>query len=193
MAKLQELAEGGDSDGSGELRLRMVDSSSIRVRRHGAGASRDGEPPEAGTSRGGRTAKVRTGTDGNELARAVLPAPGQAAGCTQAGALLEGLGPDETATGDRAYGSNAILDMIAAAGATAATPPKSSRSGQRGPDREAYRERNLVERFIGRIREFRRVATRCDRTARSFLSAVRLAVSRFLLRRVASRLIESAA
>ncbi len=95
--------------------------------------------------------------------------------------------------GDRAYDSNAILDMISAAGATAVIPPKSNRNEQRGLDREAYRERNLVERFIGRIKEFRRVATRYDKTARNFLSTVRLAISRFLLRRVASRLIESTA
>ncbi len=49
MSKLQELAEGDDNDGGGgELRLRMADSSSVRVRRHGAGAPRDGEPPEVG-------------------------------------------------------------------------------------------------------------------------------------------------
>ncbi len=127
----------------------MVDSSSIRVRRHGAGAPRDGEPPEVGLSRGGRTTKVRTGIDG-ALAKAALPAPGQAADCTQAGALLEGLGPDETVIGDRDCDSNAILDMIAEAGATAVIPPKSSRNEQRGLDREACRERSPVERFIGR-------------------------------------------
>ncbi len=199
MSKLQELAEGDDNDGDGsgggggELHLRMLDSSSIRVRRHGAGAPRDGEPPEVGLSRGGRTTKVHIGIDGNELVKAVLLTPGQAADCTQAGALLEGLGPDETVIGDRAYDSNAILDMISAAGATAVIPPKSNRNEQRGLDREAYRERNLVERFIGKIKEFRRVATRYDKTARNFLSTVRLAISRFLLRRVASRLIESTA
>ncbi len=121
------------------------------------------------------------------------PAPGQAADCTQAGALLEGLGPDETVIGDRAYDSNAILDMIAEAGATAVIPPKSNRNEQRELDREAYRERSPVERFIGKIKEFRRVATRYDKTARNFLSTVRLAISRFLLRRVAGRLIESTA
>ncbi len=196
MSKLQELAEGDDNDGdggSGELRLRMVDSSSIRVHKHGAGAPRDGEPPEVGLSRGGRTTKVHIGIDGNALVKAVLLTPGQAADCTQAGALLEGLGPDETVIGDRAYDSNAILDMIAEAGATAVIPPKSNRNEQRGLDREACRERNLVERFIGKIKEFRRVATRYDKTARNFLSTVRLAISRFLLRRVAGRLIESTA
>ncbi len=199
MSKLQELAEGDDNDndgdggGSGELRLRLVDSSSIRVRRHGAGAPRDGEPPEVGMSRGGRTTKVRTGIDGNALVKAVLQAPGQAADCTQVGALLEGLGPDETVIGDRDCDSNAILDMIVEAGATAVIPPKSSRNEQRGLDREACRERRPVERIIGRIKEFRRVAARYDKTARNFLSTVRLAISRFLLRRVAGRLIESTA
>ena len=149
--------------------------------------------PRSGLAAAAGPRRSATGIDGNELVKAVLPTPGQAADCTQAGALLEGLGPDETMIGDRDCDGNAILDMISAAGATAVIPPKSSRNEQRGLDREACRERSPVERFIGRIKEFRRVAARHDRTARNFLSTVRLAISRFLLRRVASRLIESAA
>ncbi len=56
-----------DSGFGSDVRLRMVDSSSIRVHKHGAGAPRDGEPPEVGLSRGGRTTKVHIGIDGNEL------------------------------------------------------------------------------------------------------------------------------
>ena len=60
MEKLQRLAgdDGGSDDGSaGSVRLRMVDSSSIRVHRHGAGAPRVGEPPRIGSSRGERTTR----------------------------------------------------------------------------------------------------------------------------------------
>ena len=97
------------------------------------------------------------------------------------------------AVGDTACDADAILDMIETAGATAVIPAKSNRKSPRSLDRETCRMRNLVERFFGRIKEFRRVATRYDKTARNFLSAVRLAVSRFLLRKIAAQSIESTA
>ena len=196
MEKLQSLA--GDDDGSddgppGSVRLRMVDSSSVRVHKHGAGAPRDGEPPQVGLSRGGRTTKVHLGIDGNEMVKTVFLTPGQAADCAQAEALLADLGHDETVIGDKAYDTDAILDLIETAGATAVIPSKSNRRSPRPLNRETYRTRNLVERFFGKIKEFRRVATRYDKTARNFLSAVQLAASRFLLRRIANQLFESTA
>ncbi len=105
--------------------------------------------------------------------KTVFLTPGQAADCAQAVALLAGFGHDETA------------------GATAAIPSRSSRKLPRPLDRETYRTRNLVERIFGKIKEFRRIATRYDKTARNFLSAVHLAASRFLLRRIANQSFES--
>ncbi len=85
--------------------------------------------------------------------------PGQAADCAQA--LLADLGHGETVVGDKAYDTDAILDLIETAGATAVM--KSNRTSPRPLDREIYRMRNLVERFFGKIKEFRRVATRYDK------------------------------
>ena len=196
MGELQRLT--GDDDGSadgsaGSVRLRMVDSSSVRVHRHGAGAPRDGEPPQIGSSRGGRTTKVHLGIDGNAMVKTVFLTPGQAHDCTQAEALLADFGKDETVIGDKAYDTDAILDLIETAGATAVIPSKSNRKSPRSLDRETHKTRNLVERFFGRIKKFRRVATRYDKTARNFLSAVRLAISHFLLRKIADQSMESTA
>ncbi|MXY33481.1 MAG: transposase [Boseongicola sp. SB0664_bin_43] len=61
---------------------------------------------------------------------------------------------------------------------------------QRLPGRSATcRGRNFVENFFGKFKEFRRVAKRCDKTARNCLSAMHLALSRVPLRRIASQLI----
>ena len=150
-------------------------------------------PPQTGLSRGGRTTKVHLGLDGNEIVKTVFLTPCQATDCAQAEALLAGLGHDETVVGDRAYDTDAILDLIETAGATAVIPSRSSRKPPRPLDRGTYRTRNLVERFFGKIKEFRRVTTRYDKTARNFLSAVHLAASRFLLRRIANQIFESTA
>ena len=196
MEKLQSLAcddDGSDDGPPGSVRLRMVDSSSVRVHRHGVGAPRDGEPAQVGLSRGGRTTKVHLGIDGNEMVKTVFLTPGQAAGCAQAEAILADLWHDGTVIGDKAYDTDAILGLIETAEATAVIPSKSNRTSPRPPDRETCRTRNPVERFLGEIKEFRRVATRYDKTARNFLSAVQLPASRFLLRRIANQLFESTA
>ena len=192
MEQLQRFA--GDDGSAGSVRLRMVDSSSIRVHRHGAGARRDGGPPRIGPSRGGRTTKVHLGIDGNAVVKTVFLTPGQAADCVQAEALLADLGRDETVIADKdACDTDAILDPIGTAGATAVIPSKSNWKSPCSLDREVYKTRYLVERFFGRIKEFRRVATRYDKTARNFLSAVRKAINRFLLRRIADQSNESTA
>ena len=59
----------------------------------------------------------------------------------------------------------------------AVIPPRSNRTVLRDYDRGLCRERNLVERMFGDRKHFRRVATRYDRTARSFLSFVQFAAS----------------
>ena len=139
------------------------------------------------------TTKVHPGLDGNEMVKTMFLTPGQAADCRQAEALLAGLGRDGTVIGDRAYDTDAVLELIGEVGATAVIPSRSSRESPRPLDRATCRERNLVERFFGKIKAFRRVATRHGKTARNFLSAVHLAVSRFLLRRIANQLFESTA
>ena len=109
--RLVSRDNGSGDRSAGSVRLRMLDSSTVPVHRHGAGAPRDGESPQIGECRDGRTTKVHLSLDENATARIV----------------------------------------------------------------------------------FRRFATRYDKTARSFLSAVSLVISRFLLRRIARQSVESTA
>ena len=88
--------------------------------------------------------------------------------------------------GDNGNDTDAVLDLIETAGALAEFLSKSKLSPPRPPDREIYRMRSLIERHFGKIKEFRRIATHHDKTARNILPTVHLAVSRFLLRRIAN-------
>jgi transposase len=76
---------------------------------------------------------------------------------------------------DRGYDTNEILDFVEQRGATACIPPKSNRKAQREYDTHLYKERNLVERFFNKLKQFRRLATRYEKTARNFLSMLNLA------------------
>ena len=59
-------------------------------------------------------------------------------------------------------------------GAEAVIPPRSNRTEQRDYDRHVYKDRNLVERFFNRLKQFRRMATRYEKLARNFVSLLNL-------------------
>ena len=160
MERLQRLTGDGNRNDDVRpcsVRPRKVDSSSVRIPRHGAGTPRDGAPPQVGLNCGRRTTKVHPGIDGNGMVKIGFLTPGQAADCAQAEALLAG------------------------------------RKSPRPLDRETCRTRDLVERFYGKFKESRRVATRHDKSARNFLSVVHLVASRLLLRRIEDQSHESTA
>ena len=83
---------------------------------------------------------------------------------------------------DKGYDSNEFVQMIEQAGATDVIPPRSNRKTPRRYDKELYKERNLVERFFQKIKNFRRVATRYERLARNYLSMLQLAATVIWLR-----------
>ena len=107
--------------------------------------------------------------------------PGQAADVTQAGALIGGV-PFEVVIGDRGYDSRAVVAAVEAEGGEAVIPPQKNRREQRAYDRERYKDRNLVERYWAKVKHYRRVATRYEKTARNFLAMVHVASIMLLLR-----------
>ncbi len=95
--------------------------------------------------------------------------------------MLAGL-PPEVVIADKAYDSKALVDAIEAGGAEAVIPSLSNRKEQREYDRERYKDRNLVERFWHKLKQYRRVATRYEKTAQNFLAFVHVASIMVLLR-----------
>jgi len=81
----------------------------------------------------------------------------------------------QTVIGDRGYDSDALRGQIENAGLESVIPFRRCRRLRRAIDRERYRERNVVERFIGRLKENRRVATRYDKKATHFAGFIILA------------------
>jgi transposase len=143
---------------------------------------RGGQAGQAlGRSRGGLTTKIHGAISGLGLPAKVLLTPGQAADVGQAEELLEG-SPPEVVIADEAYDSKALVDAIEARGAEAVIPPRSNRKEPREYDRERYKDRNLVERFWHKLKQYRRVATRYEKTARNFLAFVHVASIMVLLR-----------
>jgi len=80
-----------------------------------------------------------------------------------------------SAHGDKGYDTDAIRRQIEATGAMPNIPPKANRIWKSGFSPFLYRGRNAIERMFGRLKNFRRIATRYDRLARNFLGAIHLA------------------
>jgi transposase len=120
--------------------------------------------------------------DGNGLPLRILLSPGQASDKAAVPELIVGIASGRDLVADRGYDARAILDQIAAIGGRPHIPTCRDRKVQRSVDRHLYRQRNLIERFFNKLKHFRRIATRYDKTARNFLAAVMLAASRLWMR-----------
>ena len=90
---------------------------------------------------------------------------------TQAPALLEGYSY-EYVIGDKAYDSDAFIAEISAEAAIAVIPPRKGWTEPREYDKELYKRRNLIERFFGGLKQYRRVATRYDKLSVRYLGFV---------------------
>lgn len=99
---------------------------------------------------------------------------GQVHDVTQAQGLIEHIQPGAVLA-DKAYDADALLAYIDSKDAKAVIPPKTNRKNQRTFDKHQYRNRNVIERFFAKLKQFRRVATRYDKLASRFASFVALA------------------
>ena len=115
---------------------------------------------------------------------ALLLTPGQAADINQAVPLLDQVDdriePDALLA-DKGYDSDALVETLEERGITPVIPPKANRREPRKTDFALYRERNLVERFFCKLKQYRAIATRYDKLANTFLAAVALVCILFWL------------
>jgi transposase len=92
----------------------------------------------------------------------------------QADALIDGL-TAEVVMADAAYDSDHLRQKIAEKGAVAVIPNNPSRAQKHPVDKHLYAQRHLIECCFSKLKQFRRVATRFEKTARNYLSVVTLA------------------
>lgn len=148
--------------------LYFIDSTAARAHQHAAGA-RDGQRHQAlGRSRGGFSTKIhvivsQTGQlvarmfTGGECADITM-AP-RVATCVPAGGML---------VGDKGYDSDPFVGWLKARNVKATIPLRRGRKTVRPFDKDIYARRQCIERYFARLKQFRRVATRYDKTTESY-------------------------
>lgn len=162
----------------------LIDSTVTRAHPCAAGAPKKngGQTEQAlGKSVGGFSTKIHAMVDalGNPLR--LLLTGGQRGDATQAIPLLEGF-DFSYVLADRAYDTNDILDFIAQNDAEAIIPAKKNRVIQREIDWHTYKERHLVECFMNKIKQYRRIFSRFEKYASRYMSFLSFASALIWLR-----------
>ncbi|MFJ3880773.1 IS5 family transposase [Streptomyces sp. NPDC090077] len=190
------------ADAEGDLDwVVAVDSTIVRAHQHAAGARQKGPRPASadhalGRSRGGLTTKIHLAADSRCRPLAFVLTPGQAGDAPAFTQVMDRLrvprriGRPKITPGmvlaDKAYSSRAIRSHLRRRGIRAVIPQPADqaanrkRLGSRGGrppafDREAYKQRNTVERCINKLKQWRGLATRYDKTATIYLAGLHLA------------------
>ena len=92
-------------------------------------------------------------------------------------ALLPDMAAD-TLLADKAFDADErVIEPLLARGKSFVIPPRSNRKIQRDFDKDAYKARHLIENFFCKLKQYRAIATRYDKTARNFLAAIHLAAA----------------
>jgi len=138
-----------------------------------------------GRSRGGFSTKIhlRTNAKGDPLTFDVTGGEAHEVKGYDTLMKLHDVDPDRL-LGDKGYDSDEIRDDLVERGIEPVIPPRSNRKTQIEYDREAYKRRNLIERCVNRLKQFRRIATRYEKTARAYLSMLCIAAARLWIKTV---------
>lgn len=138
-----------------------------------------------GRSRGGLSTKIHAATLDENCSVALHLTPGQAHDGRQFEPLYESLEPENvlaSATMDKGYDADRIRERLSRDGIEAVIPSIPSRSQKLPYDKAQYRERNRIERFFNKLKQFRRIATRYDKLQQTFFSALCLVAAFIFVR-----------
>ena len=90
--------------------------------------------------------------------------------------VLDSLPPAKVLLGDRGYDSDAFRTALIERGIEPCIPPRRNRKIQHYYDKTLYKQRHKIENMFGRLKDWRRIATRYDRCAHTFFSSICIAV-----------------
>jgi transposase len=130
-----------------------------------------------GRTKGGLNTKLHAVTDAKGRPLKFFMTAGQVSDYTGAAALLGGLPAAEWMLADRGYDADWFREALKDKGIRPCIPGRKSRAKTVRYDKRRYRHRNRIKIMFGRLKDWRRVATRYDRCAKTFLSAVALAAT----------------
>ena len=121
--------------------------------------------------------KLHVVCDGDGKPLAMLLSEGQMSDHTGAKLLYPSLPPAETLIADKGYDSDEFREALTARNIKACIPPKRNRKIQHAFDKQIYKTRHKIENMFGKLKDWRRIHTRYDRCAHTFMSAICIAAA----------------
>jgi len=168
-----------------DVEYRIVDSTIIRATNTPLGRRRGAEDQAIGRSRGGLSTEIHLAVRGLGCPVRFHPTAGQRGDCPPAYALVEGL-PAKAVMADVAYDADPFRQAIADKGAVAVIPNNPSRARKYLFDKHLNAQRHMIACCFSRLKQFRRVATRFEKTTRNHVAIVTLAATVLWLRQVST-------
>lgn len=154
----------------------MIDATHLKAYRTAASLLQRGFR-HIGRTKGGLNSKLHAACDGRGRPIALLLTEGQRSDHHGAALLLPVLPRARELLGDRGYDSTWFRAALAERGITPCIPSTRSRKQPLPYDRTLYRQRHCIENMFGRLKDWRRIATRYDRCAHTFFSAICIAAA----------------
>lgn len=192
-ALVSRLRKSGDID----FELWCVDGTVIRAHRVASGARKENLSSEEnaakqalGRSRGGYSTKLHLLTDGQGVPIGITATPGQRNEAPEFEHVMQACliktfrkaNRPKCLAADKAYSSRTIREYIAKLDVKDVIPTRSNESRSDHFDKSTYKKRNIVERSIGWLKEYRRVATRYEKLVENYLAMAYIAIARRILK-----------
>ena len=121
--------------------------------------------------------KLHAICDGAGRPLIMLLSEGQMSDFKGAALMIDDLPPAKVLLGDKGYDADWFREALAKRGIEACIPSKSNRKEPIPHDQALYKRRHKIENMFGRIKDWRRIHTRYDRCAHTFMSAICIAAT----------------
>ena len=159
-----------------ELEDLSIDASIVKAHQHSAGAKKGGAPNAIGHSRGGTSTKIHAVVDSYGYPLYFMISEGQHSEMKFSIPVLQHVSlQGNTVLADKGYNDQSLMEYIQKQGGTFIIPPKSNSKVKRECDWWHYKERHVVENFFLKLKSYRRIATRYDKLACTYLGFLCLA------------------
>ncbi|NIA69660.1 IS5 family transposase [Pelagibius litoralis] len=156
----------------------MIDATHLKAHRTAASlAEKGGSPRRIGRTKGGLNSKLHAVTNGEGKPIMLMLSEGQMSDHTGAKLLYPHLPGASMLIADKGYDSDEFRNALAAKGIKPCIPPMLNRREDIHYDKDVYRTRGRIEIMFGRLKGWRRIATRYDRSAHTFFSAICIAAT----------------
>ena len=129
-------------------------------------------PRRIGRTKGGLNSKLHAVCDGQGRPLIMLLSEGQMSDYKGAALMIDALPSAQAMLGDRGYDADWFRNALIAKGIEPCIPSKDNRKIPIPHDRILYRQRHKIENMFGKLKDWRRIHTRYDRCAHTFMSAL---------------------